>query len=229
MHGKVYGNQVYNLKHVGIYVDAEAEHLLDIEVYQNVVYGIDAMGFALASEQGGLLENIHVYNNIAYDNLVGLWLSACCIETHPFKDISIINNTFAYNGRDTWGGGIGIENLQMQNVVIRNNISSQNIYSQISAPPSILAALTVDHNLTDGDRDPEFEFYGVDDLIDVSPLFANPLEVDFHLGSASPAIDSGNPLDAPAVDFNGDSRPLDGDGDGTSLYDIGAYELATYR
>ena len=127
------------------------------------------------------------------------------------------------------GGGIGIENLQMQNVIIRNNIASQNIYSQMAADPSILSALTVDHNLTDGDRDPEFELYGVDDLIDISPLFANPLEANFHLGAASPAIDSGNPLDAPTMDFNGDSRPQDGDGDGTSQYDIGAYELTAYK
>jgi parallel beta-helix repeat protein len=215
-HGKVYGNQVYNLKHVGIYVDAEAEHLFDVEVYQNVVHGIDAMGISLASEQGGLLENIRVYNNISYDNMVGLWLSACCIATHPFKDIAIINNTFARNGRGGWGGGIGIENLQMQNVVIRNNIASQNIYSQMAADPGILSALTVDHNLTDGDRDPDYEFYGTDDLVNISPLFAYPSAADFHLRLNSPAIDSGSALGAPAVDFANRARD--------ASIDIGAYE-----
>jgi len=218
-HGKVYGNHVYNLNHVGIYVDAEAEHLFDVEVYQNVVHAIEAMGFSLASEQGGLLENIRLYNNVAYDNLVGLWLSACCIATHPFKDITIINNTFAYNGRDGWGGGIGIENTQMQNVVIRNNICSQNIYSQMAAPPSILPELTVDHNLTDGDRDPEFEFYGVGDLVDVSPSFVNPLMGNYHLLAGSPAIDHGSAAGAPGTDFDGQARPY-----GTG-YDIGAYEV----
>ncbi|MBM4029480.1 MAG: right-handed parallel beta-helix repeat-containing protein, partial [Planctomycetes bacterium] len=215
-HGKVYGNRIYNLNHVGIYVDAEAEHLFDIAVYQNVVHDIPAMGFSLASEQGGLLENVRLYNNIAYNNLVGLWLSACCIATHPFTDVTIINNTFAYNGRDTWGGGIGIENTQVQNVVIRNNISSQNIYSQMAADPSVLPALTVDHNLTDGDRDPEFEFYGADDLVDVSPSFVNPLMRDYHLSAGSPAINQGSPNGAPLDDFDGlarDAQP-----------DIGAYE-----
>ena len=218
-HGRVYGNEVYNLNRVGIYVDAETGHLFDVAVYQNVVHDIEAMGISLASERGGLVENVLLYNNISYDNLVGLWLSACCIATHPFKDITIVNNTFAYNGRGGWGGGIGIENLQMQNVIIRNNISSQNIYGQMAAPPSILSLLTVDHNLTDGDRDPDWEFYGVDDLVGVSPQFVNPLGADFHLEASSPAIDAGSLQGAPAADFAGlprDTHP-----------DIGAYEYGS--
>jgi hypothetical protein len=221
-HGKVYGNHVYNLNHVGIYVDAEAEHLFDIEVYQNLVHNIEAMGFSLASEQGGTLENVRLYNNIAYNNLVGLWLSACCTATHPFQDITIINNTFAYNGREGWGGGIGIENTQVQNVVIRNNICSQNIYSQMAADPGILPELTVDHNLSDGDRDPEFEFYGVGDLVDVSPSFVNPLLGNYHLQPGSPAIDQGSALGAPGTDFDGQTRPH---GAG---YDIGADEWVPF-
>ncbi len=227
-HGKVYGNHVYNLNHVGIYVDAEAEHLFDIEVYQNLAHDIEAMGFSLASEQGGLLENIRLYNNLAYNNLVGLWLSDCCIATHLFKDITIINNTFAYNGRNGWGGGIGIENTQVQNVVIRNNICSQNIYSQMTTAPSNLPELTVDHNLTDGDRDPEFELYGEGDLSDASPSFVNPLMGNYHLLTGSPAIDVGSAAGAPATDFDGRSRPLYGNDDGATAYDIGAYETPYY-
>jgi hypothetical protein len=223
-HGKVYGNRVHDLSHVGIYVDAEAEHLFDVGVYQNLVYDIEGSGFSLASEAGGLLENVRLYNNIAYNNQVGLWLSACCIATHPFKDITIINNTFADNGRDTWGAGIGIENTQIANVVIRNNICSNNTYSQMSADPSVLPQLTLDHNLSNGDQDPEYEIHGMGDLLDVSPRFANPLLGDYHLLAGSPAIDAGSPVGAPASDYDRGTRPLDGNGDGIAAYDIGADE-----
>ena len=221
-HGAVYGNRVHGLSHVGIYVDAEAVHLLDVAVYQNLVYDIDAMGFSLAGEQGGLLEDVRLYNNIAYDSQCGLWFSDL---GHPtFKDVDIVNNTFVGNGRDGWGVGIGIETQQLTNVLIRNNICSGNAYSQMSAPLSTLPQLTVDHNLSDGAHDPDFEIYGVDDLLDVSPLFADPSLGDFHLLAGSPAIDAGSAVDAPASDFDGNARPQDGNGDGVAAYDIGAYE-----
>ena len=225
MHGKVYGNEVNNINEVGIYVDAEAEHLYDVEVYGNVVHDIPAMGFALASEAGGTLENIRLYNNIAYNNLVGLWLSACCSDVHPFIDITIQNNTFAYNGREGWGGGIGIENVQLQNVIIRNNICSQNTYGQMTAEPAILSQIHADHNLTDGDSDPEFEFYGASDLVDVSPAFVNPAARNFHLLAVSLAVDAGTSTGSPPADYEGDLRPQDGNGDGIADYDIGADEV----
>ena len=41
----------------------------------------------------------------------------------------------------------------------------------------------------------------------------------------SPAIDAGSPTTCPATDQRGTSRPQDGDGDGSSVCDIGAFEL----
>jgi hypothetical protein len=227
--GQIYRNHVHHTQRVGIYVDAWDKHTYNIAVYSNVVHDIqDNDGFAIGSEQGGLLENVWVYNNIAYNNrYVGLVLHDCCPDspTHPVRGITVVNNTFYHNGWTAWGGGISVDNPDVQNVVIRNNIVSQDLYFQIAVGPGVpLQNLTVDHNLIDGFRGTEGEIYG-DDYVEGDPLFLDPSGADFHLQSGSPAIDQGSAVDAPTNDLDGRLRPWDGDGDGMVGYDIGAYEV----
>jgi parallel beta-helix repeat protein len=47
---------------------------------------------------------------------------------------------------------------------------------------------------------------------------------DYHLAAGSPGIDAGTGTGAPATDVDGDARPLDGNGDGTAVLDMGADE-----
>jgi parallel beta-helix repeat protein len=217
--GMVFGNEVDHTDSVGIYVDAWDKHTYNIEVFQNVVHDVSGSGIELASEQGGLLEGVRVYNNLAYDNaVVGLSLSTCCIATHPVSGIQIVNNTFYRNGRDPWGGGIFLENVQVQGVVVRNNICSQNLLFQIVAAAGAPAgSVTIDYNLIDGFRGEEGETYG-DHHVEGDPRFANPAAGDLHLQADSPAIDQGTVTGTPATDYDGQARP---DGAG---YDIGADE-----
>ena len=230
--GQIYRNHVHHTQRVGIYVDAWDKHTYNIAVYQNIVHDIqDNDGFAIGSEQGGLLENVQVYNNIAYNNrYVGLTLHNCCPEspTHPVQNVTVVNNTFYGNGWTVWGGGIAVDNPDAQNVVVRNNIVSQNLYFQIVVSAGVpTQTISVDHNLIDGYRGTEGEIYG-NDYAEGDPLFANPAGANFHLREGSPAIDKGSPMDAPAVDFDGRARPLDGNDDGAAAYDIGAYETPFY-
>jgi len=126
--GKVYGNRIHKLPNrLGLYVDAWDKYTHDIEVFQNTIYDIGAYGLVLASEAGGLLEDIHVYNNVVYKNkIVGISISNCCDDlstTHPVHHVDIINNTVYNNGNPVdWGGGVSMEDPDIQNIVIRNNI-----------------------------------------------------------------------------------------------------------
>ncbi|HXU41689.1 MAG TPA: choice-of-anchor Q domain-containing protein, partial [Burkholderiales bacterium] len=65
---------------------------------------------------------------------------------------------------------------------------------------------------------------GVNGNISADPLFVNAAGGNYHLQAASPAIDAGSSLNAPTVDFDGAARPRDGNGDGSALTDIGAFE-----
>lgn len=62
--------------------------------------------------------------------------------------------------------------------------------------------------------------------IDVDPLFVG--SGDYHLVFGSPCIDSATnspPVGLPPTDLDGTVRPFDGDNDGDSIADMGAYEF----
>ncbi|MBN2147799.1 MAG: right-handed parallel beta-helix repeat-containing protein [Anaerolineales bacterium] len=226
--GQAYDNQVNGSKRNAIYVDAWDKYTHDIDVYQNLVHhSIEGAGLAVASEQGGQLSNIRLYNNVAYqNNTYGIEISYCCTDSHPMDTILLINNTLYDNGNEVdWGGGIIADNPQAENVTIRNNITSQNLTFQIAVAANVPAAnVTVDHNLIDGYRGYEDEVYG-EDYVEGDPMFVNPGGANFHLQAGSPAVDAGWDVEAPALDFEGDFRPQDGDEDGTAIHDIGADEV----
>ena len=60
--------------------------------------------------------------------------------------------------------------------------------------------------------------------ISVDPLFRDPANGDYRLAPDSPSIDAGTNIGAPLTDLDGHARPLDGNGDGTAIADMGAFE-----
>lgn len=205
----IHHNTVHNVgqgsERVGIYIDAWTEPQYSIEVYNNRVYDNNGQGITVASEGGGLLENVDIFNNIVDSsgyNWGGLGVapwSTTTSPTHPIHNINFVNNT-VYNCQ---GGGIVINNPEVKNILVRNNIFYQS-GQEIRIDPSVPSEqLTIDHNLT---ADPQF--------IDASTS-------DFHLQATSPAIDAGSVDGAPHFDFDDKFRPC---GVG---YDIGAYEYGT--
>jgi hypothetical protein len=223
--GSVHHNHVHHVPSVGIYVDAWTEHTFAIDVYNNRVHDVDGDGIVLASEQGGLLKQVRVFNNLVHDNRwLGISLSDCCIAQRPLDDIQIVNNTLFRNGWDAppdrWGGGLAHANDQATGVVVRNNIVAGNLSFQIALEGPAAAGVTVDHNLVDGFRGYPGEIRGTD-YQEGDPGFANAAGLDFHLTEGSIAIDAGSALLAPAFDFDNGPRPLG------SAPDIGAFEATT--
>jgi uncharacterized repeat protein (TIGR01451 family) len=226
--GKIYQNHGHDIaQRTCLYVDGwgGTKATSNIEIYQNIFHHC-AAGITLSSEDGSLVRDIKIYNNIIYDNQsngleIGYW-GESGVTTRPVESITFINNTVYRNGFGTWGGGFFNENPDVIDIVVRNNIFSQNSVSQIAN--ETIVALSVDHNLIDGYRDYEYEIRG-DNYVEGDPMFENPSGADFHLQSGSLAIDSGSSVYAPNDDFEGNTRPQDGDGDGTATHDIGAYEV----
>jgi serine protease len=64
---------------------------------------------------------------------------------------------------------------------------------------------------------------GVNGNISADPSFVDAAGGDFHI-RRGPAVDAGTSIDAPANDIDGDLRPIDGNGDGVAIVDIGADE-----
>ena len=219
--GKIFGNQLYDLSRVGLYVDAWDKHTHDIEVFGNLVHDVRADGLALASESGGLLEGIRLYNNIAFRNKgSGLSISRNGESSgHPMDRILVVNNTMYGNGLGPWGGGIAVDNPDVRNLIIRNNILSLNRVFQIEVEPDVpKRSALIEYNLIHGFRDYLDETRGAA-FIKKDPLFMDAAGGDFRLSGSSPAVDSGSSLGAPSRDFAGNPRPQG------SGYDLGAFEL----
>jgi uncharacterized repeat protein (TIGR01451 family) len=136
----------------------------------------------------------------------------------------IINNTIV-NNKDATGFDDGIFYVGEQiTPIIRNNIiafhgSGIHRGNNVPTPYATMSNNLVWNNSTDyRNLSP-----GNDDIF-ADPLFVNQSGGDYHLQKGSPCIDAGTSSDAPNTDFEGDSRPLDGDGNGSALWDIGADE-----
>jgi len=143
--GKIHGNVVHHTRRLGIYVDAWDFHMVDVEVYDNLVYETQSNGYALAAEDNGTLENVRFHDNVAFRNAhVGLTLADWGekVPHHGLKDIIVEHNTFIENGKG-WGGGIRIDNAEAEGIVVRDNLVANNGSGQIivdKKPKSLVIA-----------------------------------------------------------------------------------------
>ncbi len=125
----------------------------------------------------------------------------------------VTNCTFSGNSATTYGGGMYIElsSPKLTNCILWGD-SQDEIVEDTSSP-------TVTYSDIQGG-------YSGDGNINADPLFVDADNGDFHLTADSPCIDAGTNTapDLPTLDFEGDARVIDGDGDGTATVDMGVDE-----
>ncbi len=222
--GKIHHNRVYNIGSIGIYADAWDKYQSNLQIYSNRV-SKSGTGIGLAGEIGGTLNNISIFNNIIYDNL-GIGIRLPVANNYGYShlnNIKIYNNVVYHNGFNYpyRQGGIVIGQLSqayIYNLIVRNNIFSQNDYYQIKyIQNSKYSGVVIDRNLIYGYRGTGYEVKGTN-YMEKDPLFMDTNLKDFRLKSTSSAIDKGSSNGAPKIDFNGVLRPKG------IAYDIGSYE-----
>jgi uncharacterized repeat protein (TIGR01451 family) len=128
---------------------------------------------------------------------------------------TITNCTCFRNGDVNTAGGIYIfetATAQITNCIFWENGSSEIMNNSID---SVIKYCDIDGGYPPGEN-----------ILDQLPLFIDAANADFHLQPGSPCIDAGDndAPDIPEKDFEGDSRVVDGDGNGLAIVDMGADE-----
>ncbi|PLZ12320.1 hypothetical protein CBP27_16010 [Fischerella thermalis WC542] len=169
-----------------------------------------------------------VANNIVYNN------GSSGINAYHYSNVDIINNTTYQNATNMDPGG-EIAVGKAKNVRVYNNI----MYARSDRRPNSLFEsenVVFDRNLL-YNYDDYYEFKASDDpnakglenILGYDPQFVDPSQGNFTLKSDSPAIDAGsgafNSITTLKKDLQGNTRPQDGDGNGSAIADIGALEV----
>ena len=137
-------------------------------------------------------------------------------DTATLTNVTISNNT----GDGFLQDGYSSTNATLNNTLIANNTAANCV---------LYSALTSQGYNLSSDNSCATSFTATGDLNNTNPLLSalasNGGATQTHaLQSGSPAIDTGANTGCPSTDQRGVTRPLDGNGEGNAICDIGAFE-----
>jgi hypothetical protein len=193
-----------------------------LTLINSTVSGNTSDGSAGILNAGGTMTitNSTVSGNEAVFNGGGIFNSGAT-STMTLTNSTVTNNTAGQGGGGINNGGSAI----LRNTIVAGNTASTG--------PDALGNFSSQGNNLVGNTSGAVGFGGTDILGRnplLGPLQDNGGSTDTHaLLSRSPAIDKGTNAGCPRTDQRGKARPMDGDGKGKALCDIGSFEKKEVR
>jgi len=226
-------NHIYDNHANGIHLNGDASQggdgtISGVLIERNVIHG-NGVGGGSAINCDGVTDSI-IRNNLLYDNHAsGISLYRIDGATGTVGNL-VVNNTI-HNASDArWC--ININNGSTGNTVVNNILYNDHpVRGAITIDSSSRSGFTADFNSgmnrysVDGDATVidlpawQSEGYGANSFNAVPTDHFVSVGSDYHLLFASPAVDAGTGVDAPADDLDGGARPV-----GAGI-DLGAYEI----
>ena len=153
---------------------------------------------------------------------------------YNFGIVTLTNSTVTTNVAFQGGGAVNGGLVAISRIIVENTVIAGNIAP--SSPDCRGSLTSLGHNLIGSNHfcsvtPVSGDLVGtpaspIDPLL--GPLRENGGPTSTHaILPGSPAIDAGDDAGCPVTDQRGETRPVDGDGDGIAGCDMGAYELAT--
>ncbi|MFO0587133.1 MAG: DUF4215 domain-containing protein [Polyangiaceae bacterium] len=138
--------------------------------------------------------------------------------------LNLTNSTIHGNG--SYGVYIAAYSSSTANVAIKNTLVTQHQYGVFNYNAAGTEIVTTTYSDVWNNTSANYTNCSAGTgSISQNPLYVSP-PTDLKLQSFSVCIDAGTATGAPATDFDGATRPMDGDGINGAAFDMGAYELA---
>jgi parallel beta-helix repeat protein len=181
----------------------EAHNCSNLYISRNIIKHMDWAGVYLWG-----YANAVITNNIFYNSSMANYYTL--FSSDPTSYITIANNVFDRCDRGTFTN-FGVK------TIVNNIFSDSDVAVNFPSANGTYVSNNIFWKIMMNYSTPTWK----NNMI-VDPQFTNG---SYSISWDSPAIDAGTTYYATIVDFAGNSRPVDADGDGILEIDIGAYEI----